>query len=227
MGFFEGIDFSPIIISLKTAVFSIVITFFSGIACAKLVNDAKSNKVKMISDVILTLPLVLPPTVAGFFLLYVFGAKRPVGILIYNLFKHKIVFSWGATVVASVLISFPLMYRACRAAFEQIDKDYVNVAKTLGLGKFEIFRRIEIPLAMPGIISGTVLAFTRGLGEFGATAMIAGNIVGRTRTLPLAIYSEVSASNMDIAGKYVIIILAISIFVIGVMNIINFSKVRW
>lgn len=211
-------DISPILISMKTASVSIVITFFLGILAAKLVADIRQEKVKMVLDGLLTLPLVLPPTVAGFFLLYIFGVKRPVGRFFVEYFSVKIAFSWGATVLAAVVISFPLMYRSARGAFEQVDRTLVHAARTLGMSEWRIFWRVVMPLALPGVASGGVLAFARGLGEFGATAMIAGNIAGKTRTLPLAIYSAVAAGDMEGAYDYVLIIVIISFAVVVCMN---------
>lgn len=211
-------DFSPILISLKTAGAAIFITFFLGIAAAKIVIAIRNEKLKVLLDGILTLPLVLPPTVAGFFLLYLFGVRRPIGQFFLEYFGVKIAFSWAATVLAAVVISFPLMYRSARGAFEQVDENLIYAGQTLGLSEWTIFWRITMPGALPGVLSGGVLAFTRGLGEFGATAMIAGNIAGKTRTLPLAIYSEVAAGNMESAGVYVWIIVAMSLFIVGIMN---------
>lgn len=213
-------DLSPIMISLKTASAAIFITFFMGTAVAYGVNAIKQEKLQILLDGILTLPLVLPPTVAGFFLLYLFGVRRPLGQFFLEYFKFKIAFSWAATVLAAVVISFPLMYRSARGAFEQIDKNLIYAGQTLGLSGWTIFWRILMPQALPGIVSGGVMAFTRGLGEFGATAMIAGNIAGKTRTLPLAIYTEVAAGNMDDAGGYVWIIVVMSLLVVGVMNLV-------
>lgn len=211
-------DMSPILISLQTASVAICITFFLGIAAAKAVISIRRERVKILLDGVLTLPLVLPPTVAGFFLLYLFGVRRPVGQFFLEYFGVKIAFSWAATVLAAVVISFPLMYRSARGAFEQVDETLIYAGQTLGLSEWTIFWRIVMPGALPGILSGGVLAFTRGLGEFGATAMIAGNIAGKTRTLPLAIYSEVAAGNMEGAGVYVWIIVTISLLIVGVMN---------
>lgn len=211
-------DWSPILISLKTASLSIFITFFLGVLTARWVAGLHSDLAKTLVDGVLTLPLVLPPTVAGFFLLYLFGVKRPLGQFFLDYFSVKIAFSWGATVLAAVVISFPLMYRSARGAFEQVDQNLVYAARTLGMSEGAIFRRIVLPLALPGVASGGVLAFARGLGEFGATAMIAGNIAGKTRTLPLAIYSAVSAGDMDRAWDYVLVILLLSFLVVAGMN---------
>ena len=132
-------DWSPVWISIKTASLSIVITFFLGILAAWGIVSCKSQKAKMVWDGILTMPLVLPPTVAGFFLLYIFGVKRPLGSLFLNVFGIKIAFSWGATVLAAAVISFPLMYRSARGAFEQVDENLVAAARTLGMSEWQVF----------------------------------------------------------------------------------------
>lgn len=181
---------------------------------------SKSQKFKTVVDGILTLPMVLPPTVAGFFLLMIFGVKRPLGQFFLEFFGVKIVFSWAATVIAATVISFPLMYRAARGAFEQVDKTLIYAARTLGFSEGKIFWRVVMPAAMPGVLSGAILAFARGLGEFGATAMLAGNIAGKTQTLPLAIYSEVAAGKMSAAYQYVWIIVVISFVVVVLMNVL-------
>jgi molybdate transport system permease protein len=211
-------DISPILVSLKTASVSIFITFFLGLFFAKLVISIKNETIKNIVDGILILPLVLPPTVAGFLLLYIFGIKRPIGQFFLEFFGVKIAFSWGATVLAAVVISFPLMYRSARGAFEQVDSNLLYAARTLGMSEWTIFWKVMMPVAKPGVIGGGILAFARGLGEFGATAMIAGNIAGKTRTLPLAVYSAVAAGDMKSAGNYVIIILLLAFIIILYMN---------
>ena len=205
---------------MKTATLSIIITFFLGVWMARLVVSARSEKVKMVLDGILTLPMVLPPTVAGFFLLMIFGVKRPLGQLFLELF------SWAATVIAAVAISFPLMYRAARGAFEQVDVTLIYAARTLGFSESRIFWRVILPSAMPGVLSGAILAFARGLGEFGATAMLAGNIAGKTQTLPLAIYSQVAAGKMSMAYQYVWIIVVISFLVVVLMNVLSRRDMR-
>lgn len=211
-------DISPLLISIKTASAAMVLTFFLGVFAAKIVADIRRTYWKMILDGILTLPLVLPPTVAGFFLLYIFGARRPIGQFLVDYFSVKIAFSWEATVLAAAAISFPLMYRSARGALEQVDPNLIYAARTLGLSEWKLFWRVRLPTALPGVASGGVLAFARGLGEFGATAMIAGNIAGKTRTLPLAIYSAVSAGDMDTAYRYVLIIVIFSFLAVALMN---------
>ena len=211
-------DWSPVLISLKTATLSICFTFFLGVAAAWWVVSIRGNIVKTLLDALFTLPLVLPPTVAGFFLLAVFGVKTPIGELFLNWFGVKIAFSWGSTVLAAVVMSFSLMYRSARGAFEQVDPDLISAGRTLGFSEWKIFCRVLMPVGLPGIVSGGILAFARGLGEFGATAMIAGNIKGRTRTLPVAVYSEVAAGNMDAAYDYVLVIVLIAVISIAAMD---------
>lgn len=218
------IDLSPIIISLRTAILSIIVTFFLGVAAAQLVFRLKSKTMKTILDGLFTLPLVLPPTVAGFFLLYIFGMRRLIGKFFIEYFAVKVAFSWGATVLAAVVISFPLMYRAARGAFEQVDPDVLSAGRTIGMSEWKIFWKVQLPIAWPGVISGAVLAFARGLGEFGATAMIAGNIKGKTRTLPFAVYSAVASGNMKEAGEYVAVLVCISFIVVICMNYFSMEK---
>ncbi len=210
-------EWAPIWVSAKTAVVSVIITFIIGTLVAYLAVRMRSERGKALLDGILTLPMVLPPTVVGFFLLLIFGQKRPVGMFLSSI-GIRIVFNWWATVIAAFVISFPLMYRSARGAFEQVDENLVHAARTLGLGEWEIFRKVVLPEAAPGVLSGGVLAFARGLGEFGATAMIAGNISGKTRTLPLAIYSAVAGGNMQDAYGYVAILIVLSFLVILLMN---------
>ncbi len=211
-------DYSPIWISLRTAAASTAITFVLGILAAWLCVGVKSKRKKAVLDGILTMPLVLPPTVAGFFLLYIFGAKRPVGEFIETVFGIKIAFSWVATVISATVVSFPLMYRSAKSGFEQIDQSMIDEAKMMGLSDFGILVYILVPCTLPSIISGTVLSLTRGLGEYGATAMLAGNIAGKTRTLPLAVYSAVAAGRMDEAWIYVVVILAVAFTTVFIMN---------
>lgn len=213
-----SLDFSPVWISLQTAAATMIIVFFAGILTAWWVISRRSALVKIIIDGVMTLPLVLPPTVAGFFLLCLFGNNRLLGRLFLECFGVQIAFSWLATVLAAAVIAFPLMYRSARGAFEQVDEELLQAGRTLGMSESSIFMRVLLPNALPGIVSGGVLSFARGLGEFGATAMIAGNIAGKTRTLPLAVYSSVAAGDMDIAMNYVIIIMAVCLVMVIGMN---------
>lgn len=215
----SAIDWSPLWISLHTAAATITIVFFIGVIIAWWVERLQSQILKIFADAVITLPMVLPPTVAGFFLLYFFGNNRFLGQLIYQLTGIKIAFSWLATVLAAAVISLPLMYRSARGALSQVDKGMLEAARSLGMTECRIFWRIHLPNALPGIIAGGLLAFARGLGEFGATAMIAGNIAGRTRTLPLAVYSAVAAGDWDAAGWYVAVIVGICLLVVIGLNV--------
>ena len=215
----SAIDWSPLWISLRTAAATIVIVFFIGVIIAWWVERLQSQSLKIFADAVITLPMVLPPTVAGFFLLYFFGNNRFLGQLIYQMTGIKIAFSWLATVLAAAVISLPLMYRSARGALSQVDKGMLEAARSLGMTEWRIFWRIHLPNALPGIIAGGLLAFARGLGEFGATAMIAGNIAGRTRTQPLAVYSAVAAGDWDAAGWYVAVIVGICLLVVIALNV--------
>ena len=203
-------DWSPIIISMKTASVSILITFFLGLIVAWGIIKIKSDTTKIVLDGIFTLPIVLPPTVVGFFLLYIFGVRGPIGKFFIDFF--------------TVVMSFPLMYRSARGAFEQVDSNLLDAGRTLGMSEWKIFWKVLFANALPGIISGGILAYARGLGEFGATAMIAGNIAGQTRTLPMAVYSEVAAGNMGDAFNYVIFIVIISFIAIFIMDFVSIRK---
>ncbi len=215
----SAIDWSPLWISLHTAAATIAIVFFIGVIIAWRVERLQSQSLKIFADAVITLPMVLPPTVAGFFLLYFLGNNRFLGRLIYQLTGIKIAFSWLATVLAAAVISLPLMYRSARGALSQVDKGMLEAARSLGMTEWRIFWRIHLPNALPGIIAGGLLAFARGLGEFGATAMIAGNIAGRTRTLPLAVYSAVAAGDWEAAGWYVAVIVGICLLVVIGLNV--------
>ena len=207
---------TPLWISIKTSLLATFITFFLGIGTAYIVANYK-GKWKGFIDGIFTLPLILPPTVLGFFLLLICGKNGPIGKLL-KLFDTNIIFSWTATVIAATVVAFPMMYRSARSAFEQIDTNLIAAAKTLGLSNWKIFYKIAIPLAWPGIIGGVVLSFARALGEFGATLMLAGNIPGRTQTMPLAIFFAVEGGDMKTAMLWVLIIVAISLFMIVILN---------
>ena len=211
-------DFSPILVSLRTASVSIVCTFFLGILAARWVGNFRRGALIGLFDGLFTLPLVLPPTVVGFLLLSLLGVGGPVGRFFLNYFSLRVVFSWWATVIASVVISFPLMYRAARGAFEQVDPDLLRAARTLGMGENRIFWRVLLPLALPGVLSGAVLAFARGLGEFGTTILIAGNIAGETRTLPLAVYSAVAGGDTSSAYFYAAVTVGVALLVIWAMH---------
>lgn len=210
------LDWSPLIISMKTAMVSTFITFFIGIFTARKVMKMKA-KLALFFDGLFTIPLVLPPTVVGFFLLLLFGKRGVIGKFLLHI-NIQVIFTWGATVIAATVIAFPLMYRSAKAAFEQVDINLINAAKTLGMADFKIFWKLIMPLSLPGIISGGILSFARALGEFGATLMIAGNIPKVTQTMPLSIYMAIQGGEMDMAGIWVTVIVFISFIVVILMN---------
>ncbi|WP_024831511.1 molybdate ABC transporter permease subunit [Ruminiclostridium josui] len=213
-------DLAPLYISLKVAVIATVITVFTGIFSAY--HVLKLKKFKGLIDGLFTLPMVLPPTVVGFFLLILFGRNSFIGGVLRQI-NISVVFSWTGAVIASSIVSFPLMYRTARGAFEQFDANLVNAARTLGMTELKIFFRVIVPNVYPGLIAGTVLAFARALGEFGATIMLAGNIPGKTRTMAVAVYTAVQAGDREQAYKWVLIICVMSF---GAMVLMNFWNTR-
>lgn len=211
-----NLDLSPLWISLKTAFTATFIAFFLGIAAARWMLGYR-GKGKELIEALLISPLVLPPTVVGFLLLLLFGNNSPIGQLLLRL-GASIIFSWPATAIAATVVAFPLMYKTALGAFAQIDVNLLWAARTLGASEWTTFWRVTLPLAKPGIVAGTLLAFARALGEFGATLMLAGNIPGQTQTIPLAIYFAVEAGDMGQAFIWVLVILAMSIVAIASVN---------
>ena len=226
----QDLDWSPLYISLKTGAVATVISFFLGLFAARKVIKA-GPKIKAVADGLLTLPMVLPPTVAGFFLLLLFSRRRPLGMFLYDQFDIKVVQSWLGCIIAATVIAFPLMYRNARAAFEQIDVNLVYAGRTLGMSEAKIFWKVVIPTAGPGTISGTILTFARALGEYGATSMLAGNIPGKTGTISQKIAMVIQDGDYLTAGVWVIIVLIIAFIVIFLMNLFtgrNMKNVkRW
>ncbi|MBJ7900552.1 MAG: molybdate ABC transporter permease subunit [Cyanobacteria bacterium RI_101] len=211
-----ALDWSPLWISLKIAGLATVLTFFAGLTSARLMLEYR-NKFRGLIDTLLISPLVLPPTVVGFLLLLLLGKNSWVGQLL-NQWGITVIFTWQAAVVSAVVVSFPLMYRTTLGAFEQIDRDLLAAARTLGHSEWSIFWLVMIPLAYRGIVGGTILAFARALGEFGATLMLAGNIPGQTQTLPLAIFFATESGDYETAGVWVAILLLISLSIIITVN---------
>lgn len=210
-------DLSPLWISLKTSLLATFITLFLGVGAAYWMLGYR-GKGKSIIEGIFVAPLILPPTVVGFLLLVFFGNNGPVGKLLEPL-NLTIVFTWYGAAIAAIVVSFPLMYKTALAAFEQIDANLLRVGRTLGAKEFTIFWRLSLPLAFPGILAGATLAFSRALGEFGATLMLAGNIPGETQNIPMAIYFAVEAGDMNEAWFWAIAIVAISLSAIILTNI--------
>ena len=227
-----GLDWSPLFISIKTGIAATIVSFFLGIWAARKMLKAKTGLlaawmvvrishplVKTILDGIFTIPLVLPPTVAGFFLLLIFSTRRTVGSYLYTTFDIKIVQSWAGCVIAATVIAFPLMYRNARAAFEQVDVNLIYAAQTLGMPEWKIFWRVIMPAAGPGVASGTILAFARALGEYGATSMLAGNIPGKTATISQRIAMVIQDGDYQTAGVWVGIVILIAFGIVVLMNL--------
>lgn len=225
MDIVNSLDWSPLLISIKTGIVATVLSFFMGIYAARKVIRAKPW-VKAVADGILTLPMVLPPTVAGFFLLLIFSKKRPLGMFLYETFSIKVVQTWLGCVIAATVIAFPLMYRNARAAFEQVDVNLVYAGRTLGMSETAIFWKVVVPAAGPGIISGTILTFARALGEYGATSMLAGNIPRKTATISQRIAMVVQDGDYLTAGVWVVIVMLIAFGVIVLMNLISGRKMK-
>ena len=225
MEILKNLDWSPLFISIKTGIVATIFSFFLGIYAARKVVKTTPGK-KAIIDRILTLPMVLPPTVAGFFLLLIFSRRRPFGIFLFENFGIKVVQTWLGCIIAATVISFPLMYRNARAAMEQIDVNLIYAGRTLGMSDTEIFWKVVIPTAGPGIASGTILTFARALGEYGATSMLAGNIPGKTGTISQKIAMVIQDGDYMTAGVWVAIVMVIAFLVIFLMNLISGKKMK-
>ena len=208
-------DFSPFIISLKAACCATLLTFFLGLLAAWLIAPMKRGK--SLLDGLFFFFLVLPPTVVGFFLLLLFGNNSLLGKFLDAL-GMGVIFTWQGAAVASMVVSFPIMYRTARGALEQVDENLIHAARTLGMNEFQILLRVMLPASWPGIMAGTILAFARALGEFGATIMLAGNIPGKTQTMSVAIYTAVQSGNRALAYRWTAVIMAMSFVTILLMN---------
>lgn len=209
--------FSPIMLSLKIAFVSTIFTLIIGVCLAWLFAK-KDFKGKEFLEGFITLPMVLPPSVIGYALLLLIGRKGLIGSILYKYFGITLVFTWKGAVIAAFIVSLPLMYQSVKGSFLNIEEVYEKAARSLGASEKRIFFKILIPMAFPGIISGLVLSFTRALGEFGATLMIAGNIPGKTQTIPIAIYFAVDSGDMKTANILVGIVVCFSFTVVYILN---------
>lgn len=213
-------DWFPLYNSLRIAAVSAVIVFFAGIAAAYYI--AKLPRViKGILDVVLTLPLVLPPTVVGYLLLLILGPKRPVGLWVLQVFGIRLTMQWWSAIFAVTVVVFPLMYRTARGAFESFDETLADAGRTLGLSNSYIFWRIRMPCCKQGILAGTVLAFARAIGEYGATSMIAGYTPGRTATVATEVYQLWRTGDDEKALLWVLVNIAISAVVLLMVNLLE------
>ena len=211
-------DFTPLFLSLRVAGIATILVIIIGIPVSYRVAYMKRGR--GIVDAVCTLPMVLPPTVVGFFLLLFFGKNSMVGAWLMER-GIPVVFSQTGMVIASAVVSFPLLYRTARGAFEQMDETLVQAAQTLGIGKGRIFFRIVCPNCMPGILAGVILSFARAMGEFGATIMLAGNIPGKTQTAAIAVYTAMQSGNRQLAFQWALLIIGISLFFMLLLNLVT------
>ena len=209
--------FEPIILSIRVALVATAIALFLGIFFAYLLTKKKVPG-KNIWETILILPMILPPSIVGYLLLKLFGKRGPIGAFLLDTFGIQVVFTWIACVIAATVVALPLMYQNAKGAFQSVDPTLELAAKTLGSSSFKVFRTVTMPLSIPGIVSGIVLTFARALGEFGATLMLAGNIPGRTQTIPTAIYYSVVTGKEDEAMNLVVVMVIFSFALVFGLN---------
>ncbi len=223
--FFVQMDYRPLFVTLQTTLVALVFIFILGLLAAYWVLTL-TPKVRSIMDAIFTIPMVLPPTVCGFLLLMILGRNSPLGIWFINI-GFPLIFSWPATVIAAVVVAFPLMYMNAKGAFEGLDPNMLDAARTLGWSNFKIFVRLMLPLAWSSIAAGTALSFARAAGEFGATLFLAGNYAGITQTVPLAIYFQWMNGRTDVALFWTFVMIAVSFLVILFINIWSNRTTRY
>jgi molybdate transport system permease protein len=210
----------PVKISIQVAAISGLAVFCIGTMAARFMANKKFRG-SILLETLFLLPLVLPPSVVGFLLIIFFGKNSPAGQGIEWLFHQPIIFTWAAAVIASIVVAFPLMYQSAKTGFAGIDSDIENAARVDGANEYKVFIFISVPLAIKSIISGGILSFARALGEFGATLMFAGNIPGRTQTMPTAIYMAIDSGNMEMAWMWVGIMIVISFIMLLAVHIIK------
>lgn len=210
----------PIIISIKTSIVATIIVLIIGIICA-LISINKEFRGKIVFETLMTMPLVIPPSITGYVLLVLLGKNGPIGKAIFELTGQRIIFTWGAAVIAAVVVSLPLMYQSIKAAFLAVEKSYSESAKMVGANRVQCFFYVMLPLSFRGVLAGVVLSFCRAMGEFGATLMVAGNIPGKTQTIPIGVYFAVEAGDWNKANlllAVVVIFSFVSIFMIDYFN---------
>ncbi|HEX2093927.1 MAG TPA: molybdate ABC transporter permease subunit [Longimicrobiaceae bacterium] len=211
------LDWHPLLLSLRVASAALVLVVVAGTLTARAMTGREFPG-KDVVDGLLVLPLVLPPVVTGFLLLFLLGRNGPVGSLLERVFGVQLLFTLHAATLAAAVVSFPLMYQSAKAAFQAVDRRLEDAARTLGAGEARVFLTVTLPLAWPGLVAGTVLAFARSLGEFGATVMVAGNIPGETTTIPLAIFFAADAGEMRAAGAYALLISVVCMALVVGLN---------
>lgn len=219
------VELQPIYLSIKIALASVVIVFILGLAAAVVMRRYQFAG-KAAVEAVIALPMVLPPVVTGFILLILIGKQGAIGQLLSKYLDVQLIFTPYAAILAGAVVAFPLMYQSAKAAFQGIDTQLEDAARTLGASEWKVFWTITLPLAWHGLVAGVVLSFARALGEFGATIMVAGNIPGKTQTIPLAIYFASEANDLSVAGMYVVIISAMTFAVIFWLNTWTGNKDR-
>jgi len=219
------VDMSPIWLSIKVSSVAVSIVFVIGTLLAVLMARLDFRG-KSVVDSLILVPLVLPPSVAGFLLLILLGKYGPVGKVL-DMMGIEVIFSWHAAVIASAVVALPLIYQSVKAALEQVQPELEQAARTLGASEPTVLRTVTLPLAWPGFVSGTVLAFARSLGEFGATLMISGNIPGETQTIPLAIYTASQSGDLKYSGILVAVLLVASFSMVFSLNLWKRRSVLW
>lgn len=209
--------FDPIVLSLKVASLATIIAFLFGILFAYLLTK-KNVPGKSIWETFLILPLILPPSIVGYLLLKIFGKRGPIGAFLLDTFGVQVVFTWIACVIAATVVALPLMYQNAKGAFQSVDRTYELAARTLGSSPFKVFLTVTFPLSWPGVISGIILTFARAMGEFGATLMLAGNIPGKTQTIPTSIYYATVTGKDEQANTLVLIMVLFSFALVFGLN---------
>ena len=217
------LDWTPLWISVKTGIVATFLNFFLGIFAARKVLKL-GPKMRAAVDGLLSLPMVLPPTAAGFFLLLIFSRRRPFGIFLYDNFGIKVVQTWLGCIIAATIIAFPLMYRNARAAMEQIDEHLIYAGRTLGMSEISIFWKVILPQIRPGLVAGTVLTFARAMGEYGATSMLAGNIPGKTGTVSQRLALVIQDGDFATAGVYATVVVLAAFLIIYLVNVLAFRR---
>ncbi len=212
------------ITSIKVSVISVLITFFIAIIFIYF-NSYKKNKQKNIMDILILLPMFIPPSAIGYIILITLGKNSFIGFILEKYFNIRIIFTIQACIISSVIVTLPLMYQSIKTATFTIDKDIINAGKLDGASDFEIFTKIVLPLCKKGIYSGILLSFARSLGEFGATILVAGNIPGKTQTLPMAMYNAIEANQTENTIIILFVILSISIFLIIIYHNLNKDRI--
>jgi molybdate transport system permease protein len=223
MNLFQNDYLLPLKLSLEVASISVIFVFFIGILLGRILSRIKSRW-KVFVETILLLPIVLPPTVIGFLLIIIFGRNSPVGAFLEGLFHQSIMFTTWAAIIASTVVAFPLMYQTVKIGFQSVDIETEEAARVDGATELNVFLYITLPLSLKSIVTGLILSFARALGEFGATFMFAGNIPGRTQTVPIAIYVAMESGNMKMAWLLVLSIVIISFCMLVFTNFLNFRN---